>query len=402
MNPIGQLLRIGTVAAAVISLSANAAPPIIVDNLDAGASTSGSWASATGASSHYGPNSLYASVGGSADSATFTPNLPSAGTYRVEAWNSCYSPRATAVPHLISSDDPDVTVNVNQDSASGICGAWEELGTFPFSAGTSGSVTISDSGLASGSYIGADAVRFTRLDSFSLDFAETDGTNLILQATDLDDTLTTTVTMAWPLDEACPAGGSCASTPLTVATVSGSTVTATLPPGTVDGTYVVSIQNGDQSADLDVTLSSGGGGFAVNGVTQSDDLITFDGTNWVATRPADIGHLSKDNMQPSLGVNCIIALFGTFPSRSSSDPFIGEIIFFGGNFAPRNWAFCDGQLLPISSNSALFSILGTIYGGDGRTSFALPDMRGRVPMHAGNAPGLTNRRLGERVGTETH
>ncbi len=81
-------------------------------------------------------------------------------------------------------------------------------------------------------------------------------------------------------------------------------------------------------------------------------------------------------------------------------PFIGEIIMFGGNFAPRGWAFCDGALLPISQNSALFSILGTTYGGDGRTTFGLPDLRGRVPMHAGNGPGLTNRRLGEKAGVE--
>ena len=75
---------------------------------------------------------------------------------------------------------------------------------------------------------------------------------------------------------------------------------------------------------------------------------------------------------------------------------------FGGNFAPRDWAFCDGQLLPIAQNTALFSILGTIYGGDGRTTFALPDMRGRNAMHAGNGPGLTPRRLGTRFGLETN
>ncbi len=63
-----------------------------------------------------------------------------------------------------------------------------------------------------------------------------------------------------------------------------------------------------------------------------------------------------------------------------SEPFLGQIIMFGGNFAPRSWAFCDGQLLPISQNQALFSILGTIYGGDGRTTFALPDLRGRVAI----------------------
>lgn len=83
-----------------------------------------------------------------------------------------------------------------------------------------------------------------------------------------------------------------------------------------------------------------------------------------------------------------------------SEPFLGEIIMFGGNFAPRQWALCDGQLIPINQNQALFAILGTTYGGDGRTTFALPDMRGRVPMHAGNGPGLTNRRLGEKSGQE--
>jgi microcystin-dependent protein len=74
---------------------------------------------------------------------------------------------------------------------------------------------------------------------------------------------------------------------------------------------------------------------------------------------------------------------------------------FGGNFAPRGWAICEGQLLPIAQNSALFSILGTTYGGDGRTTFGLPDLRGRVPMGAGQGNGLTNRRLGEKTGDET-
>ena len=83
------------------------------------------------------------------------------------------------------------------------------------------------------------------------------------------------------------------------------------------------------------------------------------------------------------------------------EPFIGEIIMFGGNFAPRGWALCDGQLLPIAQNSALFSILGTTYGGDGRTTFGLPDLRGRVAMHAGSGPGLTPRQLGAKGGEET-
>lgn len=84
-----------------------------------------------------------------------------------------------------------------------------------------------------------------------------------------------------------------------------------------------------------------------------------------------------------------------------SEPFIAEIRIFAGNFAPRGWAFCDGQLLPISNNTALFSLIGTTYGGDGRTTMALPDLQGRAPMHPGRGPGLTSRRLGERLGTET-
>ena len=85
-----------------------------------------------------------------------------------------------------------------------------------------------------------------------------------------------------------------------------------------------------------------------------------------------------------------------------SEPFIGEIRIFGFNFAPRGWALCDGQLLPISQNSALFSLLGTIYGGDGRTTFALPDLRGRAALHEGTGPGLSPRQLGQRSGSETN
>ena len=84
----------------------------------------------------------------------------------------------------------------------------------------------------------------------------------------------------------------------------------------------------------------------------------------------------------------------------ASEPYVGEIKMFAGNFAPRNYALCDGQLLAVSQNDALFSLLGTIYGGDGRTTFGLPDMRGRLVMHAGSGPGLTNRGLGAKGGTE--
>lgn len=84
-----------------------------------------------------------------------------------------------------------------------------------------------------------------------------------------------------------------------------------------------------------------------------------------------------------------------------SDPFIGEVRIFAGNFAPRGWAFCDGQLLPISQNTALFSILGTHYGGDGRSTFALPKLQGAMPMGAGQGPGLSDVMLGESLGSAT-
>ena len=83
------------------------------------------------------------------------------------------------------------------------------------------------------------------------------------------------------------------------------------------------------------------------------------------------------------------------------DPFIGEIKIFGGNFAPNGWAFCNGQIMSIAQNTALFSLLGTTYGGDGVQTFALPDLRGRVPLSFGQGPGLSDYVLGEASGTES-
>jgi microcystin-dependent protein len=113
-----------------------------------------------------------------------------------------------------------------------------------------------------------------------------------------------------------------------------------------------------------------------------------------------------DNMEPSTALNYIIAVNGIFPPRDggstvSSDPFIGEVSLFAGNFAPSGWMFTDGQLLSISQNTALFSILGTTYGGNGITNFALPDLRGRTVVGAGQGPGLPNWDLGERDGADT-
>jgi len=84
-----------------------------------------------------------------------------------------------------------------------------------------------------------------------------------------------------------------------------------------------------------------------------------------------------------------------------SDPFVAEIRIFGFNFAPRGWAFCDGQILPISQNTALFSLLGTTYGGDGKSNFALPNLQGDAPMHLGRGLGLSLHDLGEESGSQT-
>lgn len=84
-----------------------------------------------------------------------------------------------------------------------------------------------------------------------------------------------------------------------------------------------------------------------------------------------------------------------------ADPFVAEIRIFGFNFAPKGWAFCNGQILPLSQNTALFALLGTTYGGNGKSTFALPDLQGNIPMHPGQGPGLSLHDLGEMGGSET-
>lgn len=114
------------------------------------------------------------------------------------------------------------------------------------------------------------------------------------------------------------------------------------------------------------------------------------------------------NMQPYQAINYIIATDGVFPSRGpggalgTNNVILGEIKMFAGNFAPRGYELCNGQILPIASYTALFSLLGTTYGGDGRTTFALPDLRGRAPIHFGSGPGLTTRRIGDKSGSESN
>lgn len=116
------------------------------------------------------------------------------------------------------------------------------------------------------------------------------------------------------------------------------------------------------------------------------------------------GGMGVDNLQPSLTLNYIIALWGVYPPRdggsTGDEPFIGQVSLFAGNFAPRGWAFANGSLLSIAQNTALFSILGTTYGGNGVTTFALPDLRGRVAIGAGDGPGLTSWALGQVGGAD--
>ena len=115
------------------------------------------------------------------------------------------------------------------------------------------------------------------------------------------------------------------------------------------------------------------------------------------------GNQPHTNMQPSLVLNYMIALTGADPAGSglTAEPYLGQIKIFGGSFAPAGWAFLDGQILPIAQNPALFSLLGTTYGGDGRTSFGLPDLRGRVAVGMGFGSDLFPGYLGAELGDET-
>ena len=110
---------------------------------------------------------------------------------------------------------------------------------------------------------------------------------------------------------------------------------------------------------------------------------------------------SVKSISAVLGASALVMGMGFSQPAQASDPFLAEIVMFGGNFAPRGWALCQGQLLAISSNSALFSLLGTTFGGDGRTTFGLPDLRGRTAIGAGHGPGLSDYRIGQRGGVES-
>jgi microcystin-dependent protein len=138
--------------------------------------------------------------------------------------------------------------------------------------------------------------------------------------------------------------------------------------------------------------------------TVAGNLMTFDGTNWVSKNlviSAAGNGQPVSIMQPYLTLNYCIALQGIFPSRNSGDPFLGEIELYGFNFEPRGFAFCNGQIMSIAQNTALFALLGTTYGGNGQTTFALPDLRGRVAVQLGQGPGLSDFQIGQTGGSET-
>jgi len=152
------------------------------------------------------------------------------------------------------------------------------------------------------------------------------------------------------------------------------------------------------------TGATGPSGSLSAGVNNNDILAwNSTGDNWVA-KSISIGitggNIPFSIMQPYLTLNYCIALTGIFPERSGDDQYIGEIDLYPYNFAPLDWNFCDGTTLSISTYPALFSLLGTTYGGNGTTTFQLPDLRGRVAISSGQGPGLTDRILGAAAGAE--
>jgi microcystin-dependent protein len=163
-----------------------------------------------------------------------------------------------------------------------------------------------------------------------------------------------------------------------------------------DGTTWTDIANLSAITPLSVSSTNQ---VAFNPGTASGDLITWDGNNWVNMQPAQQFSIAVENRQPYLAVNYCIALQGIFPAHN--DPFVSQIQIFPFNFPPLGWAFCNGQLMSINPNQALFSLLGTTYGGDGQTTFALPDLQGRVPFNYGQGAGLTNYQEGQAGGTES-
>jgi len=168
------------------------------------------------------------------------------------------------------------------------------------------------------------------------------------------------------------------------------------------GTVWAAFSGNTATATSPLTVSSTNT-LALNPGTAVGDLITWDGVNWINMQPATQHfNITVDNRQPYLALNYCIALVGVFPSRNSDQPFLSEIEIYSFGFAPKGWAFCNGQLLPINQNQALFSLMGTFYGGNGVNNFALPNLQGRVPLHFGTGTGLSPYALGDFGGSETN
>jgi microcystin-dependent protein len=157
---------------------------------------------------------------------------------------------------------------------------------------------------------------------------------------------------------------------------------------------IATANNGDQPSPI-------GGVWASNAVVKPYNVNPAAANMGVPSMSASGGSQPHENIQPYLSFNFIISLFGIYPTQqggvSGDDIFLSELRIFPFNFAPGGWATCNGQLLPINQNQALFSLLGTNYGGNGQTTFALPDLRGRVPMHMSSS-----HNLGERGGEASH
>jgi microcystin-dependent protein len=143
-------------------------------------------------------------------------------------------------------------------------------------------------------------------------------------------------------------------------------------------------------------------------VGHTGNVVYYDGTNWVAATlnssvSSSVGSSSPfDLHQPYLALNYCISLYGTYPSRTWDDELVGEISIFPFNFAPKNYALCNGQLLALSQNTALFSLLGTNFGGDGRVTFSLPNLQGQSVMGQGQGPGLSYNWVGQTGGADSH
>jgi microcystin-dependent protein len=154
------------------------------------------------------------------------------------------------------------------------------------------------------------------------------------------------------------------------------------------------------TATAPLTINTVTNSIAINPGTAAGDLLSWNGANWVNISGNTYVKKNASNMQPTIVLNYCMATEGIFPSMNSQIPFLGEVQLFGFNFDPIGFVKCDGQLLPISQYDAVFALIGTIYGGDGQTTFAVPDLRGRTPIHQGTGPGLSTYVIGQQMGTE--